>query len=80
MNITTHASETMCNTFLKGMFTIVLGTACFMMAGRAYAHSDADCEPSRQNQDCGQHNMMVIGEKAVFLSTSRCSCLNIGFK
>ena len=68
MSVTTHASATMGNALMKGMFTVVLGIACFMMAPSAHAHSDADCGKPPQHVDCGQHNMMVVGEKAIFLS------------
>jgi hypothetical protein len=68
MSVTTHASETMGKALMTGIVTVVLGLACFMMVRSASAHSDVDCEKPPRHLDCGQHNMMVVGEKAVFLS------------
>jgi hypothetical protein len=53
----------------ESIFAITFGISCFLMGPNAHAASDADCKGNPpQNLDCGTHNMMVVGEKTVFLS------------
>jgi hypothetical protein len=63
------------NMFVKTIGVIALGITCLMMGGRAHACSDVDCgHPNHpvdipdRHQDCGVHNMMVVGAKTIFLS------------
>lgn len=47
-------------------FAAILCTQLFAASPSA-AHDDPDCRPAG-NPDCGQHNMMLVGNEAVFIS------------
>ena len=69
MNDTTRRKGTRRGAFLKGLWTGALGIACLLMGLEANAASTVSCvEPRHPHPDCGVHNMMVIGEKTIFLS------------
>ncbi|MGH8067362.1 MAG: hypothetical protein ACRERE_19450 [Candidatus Entotheonellia bacterium] len=70
MNDTTRRKGTRRGAFLKGLWTGTLGSACLLMLLlEANAAPNVNCDkPRHPHPDCGVHNMMVIGEKTIFLS------------
>jgi hypothetical protein len=69
MNDTTRRRPTRRGAILKGLCTGTLGIACLLMVLEARAAHDMSCNESHPaHADCGIHNMMVVGEKTIFLS------------